>query len=70
MPANVFSNVATMCSIMLPIITSRNAENIASEMLAIKSSRNVGNYKFPKYWQLRFPEMLAIIFVRNTGDKY
>ena len=40
-----------------------------SEMLAITISRNVGNYTFPKYWQLYFPEMLAIEFVGIAGDK-
>ena len=37
-------------------------------MLAIIVSRTFGNYKFQKYWQLLFPEMLAIMFVRNAGD--
>ena len=39
-------------------------------MLAIIFSRNVGNYNFPKYWQLQCPEMLAKICARNAGDKY
>ena len=39
------------------------------EMLAIITSRNIVNYNFPKCWQLEFPEMLAIVFVRNAGDK-
>ena len=32
-------------------------------MLASTVSRNVGNYSFPKYWQLQFSEMLAIMFL-------
>ena len=32
-------------------------------MLAIIASRNVGNYNFPKYWQLKISEMLATIFI-------
>ena len=39
-------------------------------MLAIIMSRNVDNYNSPKYWQLKFSEMLANIFVRNAGDKW
>ena len=35
------------------------------EILAITISRNVGDYIFPKYRQLNFPEMLAIIFARK-----
>ena len=38
-------------------------------MLAITISRNVGEYNFQKYWQLYSPEVLAIILVRNAGDK-
>ena len=34
------------------------------------SSRIVGDNSFLKYWQLYYPEMLAIIFVRNDGDKW
>ena len=32
-------------------------------MLAIIVSRNVGNYNFPKYWQLKISERLATIFI-------
>ena len=32
-------------------------------MLALIVSRNVGNYNFPKYWQLKISEMLATIFI-------
>ena len=51
---------------MLAIIISRsvdnpNPENMFSEMLAIIIPGNVDNYIFPKYWQFKFPKMLAII---------
>ena len=41
-----------------------------SVMLAIINSRTGRNYNFQKYWQLKVPELLAILFVRNAGDKY
>ena len=55
---------------ILTLIPCRNPVNMISGMLTIIFYRNVGNYTFPKYWQLSFPEMLSIIFVRNAGDKY
>ena len=33
-------------------------------MLAIIISRHVGNYNFPKYWQIKITEMLAIILLQ------
>ena len=68
MPANVFWKVATICSTVLPVMVSRNADKY--------DFRNAGNYNFkeadnyicPKYWQLSFPELLAIIISRNVGN--
>ena len=37
-------------------------------MLAIIVSRNVGNHDFPKYWQISFSEMLAIILLEMMGQ--
>ena len=44
-------------------MTCRNPENMLSEILAIRVSGHIGNYAFPKYWQLEFPEKIAIIFL-------
>ena len=42
---------------------------IISEMLAIIVSSKVGNYNFPKYWQLYFSEILAIIFLEMLATQ-
>ena len=58
---------------MLAIMISRNVSNRNHEQFPkcqqLQFSRTVDKYNFPKYWQLYFPEMLAIIFVRNAGGK-
>ena len=48
---------------MLTFLISPNPGNMISEILAIIVSKNVGNYNFPKYWQLYPSEMLAIIIL-------
>ena len=45
---------------MLAIITSRNPENVID--------RNFSNYNFQNYWQLSFPEMLAVIIFWNVSS--
>ena len=49
-PPNMFS--LEMLAFQFPETLATEILNMISEMLAIIVSRNVGNYLFPKYWQL------------------
>ena len=62
MPANVLEKVATMCSTAMPIIISRNAEHMLSEMLAIIISGMLVT--------IQISEMLVTIIVRSTCHYY
>ena len=68
MPANVLKLTASMCSIILPIRTSRHAEKYSFRNADSYDFRNAGNYNWSKYLPLLiFPEMLAITIAKNIG---
>ena len=48
---------------MLTIVTYLNSDNIILQNVSNHISRNVGNHDFPKCWQFKLSQMLAIIFL-------